>query len=106
MTRLSALPASSTAAGPSVPGKLVSLLGEWYLHIPATREVDDATLAELDSYAHIVGIDRGIRFLSVSYDEKGKPPLSPAGRSWKIGNPLQMYGPNCSPGAPNLQSGR
>lgn len=53
-------------------GKLVSLLGEWYLHIPATREVDDATLAELDSYAHIVGIDRGIRFLSVSYDEKGK----------------------------------
>ena len=53
-------------------GTLVSLLGEWYLHIPATREVDDATLAELDSYAHIVGIDRGIRFLSVSYDEKGK----------------------------------
>ena len=53
-------------------GKLVSLLGEWYLHIPVTREADAAALVELESYAHIVGIDRGIRFLSVSYDEKGK----------------------------------
>lgn len=53
-------------------GKLVNLLGEWYLHIPMTREVDDAAQAEIGSYTHIVGIDRGIRFLSVSYDEKGK----------------------------------
>ena len=45
---------------------------EWYLHIPVTREADAAALVELESYAHIVGIDRGIRFLSVSYDEKGK----------------------------------
>ena len=87
-------------------GKLVSLLGEWYLHIPATREVDDATLAELDSYAILLASTAASGSSLSAMMKRAKPPLSPAGRSWKIGNPLQMYGSNCSPGAPNLQSGR
>ena len=42
-------------------GKLVSLMGEWYLHIPMTKEVEGA---DPDAgYAHIIGIDRGLRFL-------------------------------------------
>lgn len=51
-------------------GKLVSLLGEWYLHIPMTKqvEVDDSNTG----YAHVIGIDRGLRFLATTYDEKGK----------------------------------
>lgn len=49
--------------------KLVELNGLWYLHIPVTKEVKDF---EKESVRHVVGIDRGLRFLTVSYDEKGK----------------------------------
>lgn len=51
-------------------GKLVNLLGEWYLHIPMTKqmEVDPSDAG----YTHVVGIDRGLRFLATTYDEKGK----------------------------------
>ena len=50
-------------------GKLVSLYGQWYLHISATCETDDT----FDDAAprHVVGIDRGLRFLATLYDEKG-----------------------------------
>ena len=50
-------------------GKVVSLKGEWYFHIPATREL---TGMSLERVKHLVGIDRGLRFLAVTYDEKGK----------------------------------
>ena len=51
-------------------GKLVSLMGEWYLHIPMTKEVEGV---DPDAgYAHIIGIDRGLRFLATTYDETGK----------------------------------
>ena len=50
-------------------GKLVSLYGQWYLHIPATMEADD-TFDE-SAPKHVVGIDRGLRFLATLYDEKG-----------------------------------
>ena len=50
--------------------KLVSLMGEWYLHIPMTKEVEGV---DPDAgYAHIIGIDRGLRFLATTYDETGK----------------------------------
>lgn len=51
-------------------GKLVSLKGEWYFHIPVTKDVPDT----FDSHApkHVVGIDRGLRFLATEYDETGK----------------------------------
>lgn len=51
-------------------GKLVSLKGEWYLHIPMTKEAADEFNAA--SVKHIVGADRGLRFLAVTYDEKGR----------------------------------
>lgn len=50
--------------------KLVSLKGKWYLHIPVTRVIEH----EFDDKApkHIVGIDRGLRFLATLYDDDGK----------------------------------
>ena len=49
--------------------KLVSLNGEWYLHIPMTREVPDSSAGTAPQ--HVVGIDRGLRFLVTTYDEQG-----------------------------------
>ena len=51
-------------------GKLVSLNGEWYFHIPMTKHIDEEF--STDHVKHVVGIDRGLRFLLTSYDEKGK----------------------------------
>ena len=49
--------------------KLVNACGHWYLHIPVTFDV---TLLNNDQIQHVVGIDRGLRFLATCYDEKGK----------------------------------
>lgn len=51
-------------------GKLVSMNGKWYFHIPMTKSVPREF--SMDCAKHVVGIDRGIRFLVTSYDEKGK----------------------------------
>lgn len=51
-------------------GKLVFLKGEWYFHISMTKTCDRTFSRE--SAEHIVGIDRGLRFLAVSYDENGR----------------------------------
>lgn len=49
--------------------KLVELKGVWYLHIPATKVVEEF---QKENVRHVVGIDRGLRFLTVSCDEQGK----------------------------------
>lgn len=49
--------------------KLVEFKGLWYLHIPVTKAVEDF---QKGNVRHVVGIDRGLRFLTVSYDEQGK----------------------------------
>ena len=49
--------------------KLLNLKGIWYLHIPVTKTVEEFSKEEVK---HVVGIDRGLRFLSVTYDEHGK----------------------------------
>ena len=49
--------------------KLVELKGRWYLHIPVTKAVEDF---QKECVRHVVGIDRELRFLAVSYDEQGK----------------------------------
>lgn len=49
--------------------KLVSLKGIWYLHIPVTKETAD--VFDASKPKHVVGIDRGLRFLATAYDEKG-----------------------------------
>ena len=46
--------------------KLVYKHGKFYLHIPVTVEIPDPP--ELSDITFVVGIDRGIRFLAVSYD--------------------------------------
>jgi len=51
-------------------GKIVYLQGEWYLHIPVTKSLEQKFKGEQP--AHVVGLDRGLRFLVTSYDEKGK----------------------------------
>ena len=51
-------------------GKIVSLQGEWYFHIPMTKVVSKEFQPDMPK--HVVGIDRGLRFLATAYDEKGK----------------------------------
>ena len=53
-------------------GKLVRLKGEWYFHLPVTAEVPEDQVMTRDKVRHVVGIDRGLRFLAATYDEKGK----------------------------------
>ena len=49
--------------------KLLKSSGKWYLHISATKEV---TNFNKQTVKHVVGLDRGLRFLATSYDEQGK----------------------------------
>ena len=49
-------------------GKIVSLKNEWYFHIPMTRK--NNTVFDKDQVKHVVGIDRGLRYLMTTYDEK------------------------------------
>ena len=51
-------------------GKIVSLNGEWYFHIPMTKEL--AIEYDKRKPEHVVGIDRGLRFLATTYDERGE----------------------------------
>lgn len=49
--------------------KLIEHRGNWYLHISATKSIEAVTTEQI---THVVGIDRGIRFHAVCYDEQGK----------------------------------
>ena len=51
-------------------GKIVSLMGEWYFHIPMSKEGEE--IFDKEKPSHVVGIDRGLRFILTSYDERGK----------------------------------
>ncbi len=50
---------------------------KYYLHIPVTSEVEDCEVPEI---CNVVGIDRGINFLAVSYDSKGKSTFFDGGK--------------------------
>ncbi len=50
-------------------GKIVSLKGNWYFHISMTKTVE--TEFSVETVKHVVGIDRGLRFLATTYDEAG-----------------------------------
>ena len=43
--------------------------GKYYLHIPVTTQIEELQVSDI---SHVVGIDRGINFLAVSYDSRGK----------------------------------
>ena len=49
--------------------KLVCLKRNWYLHISVTKEVSDF---QKENVAHVVGIDRGLRFIATVYDDEKK----------------------------------
>ena len=57
--------------------RLVCSKRKYYLHIPVTSEVDDCAFHEI---CNVVGIDRGINFLAVSYDSKGKSTFFDGGK--------------------------
>ncbi|MCI1686731.1 transposase [Schleiferilactobacillus harbinensis] len=48
--------------------KVLTSGGKWYLHIGATQVVADYDQAQT---AHVVGVDRGLRFLAAAFDEAG-----------------------------------
>lgn len=43
--------------------------GKWYLHVMAMKEIPEYNLGQTK---HVVGIDRGLRFIATAFDEKGK----------------------------------
>ena len=49
--------------------KLVFRHGKFFLHVPVTYEMQELKKEEV---TNVVGIDRGIRFLAVTYDSAGK----------------------------------
>lgn len=49
--------------------KLLKSGNKWYLHISATKEALDFDKQQVK---HVVGIDRGLRFLATTFDEKDK----------------------------------
>lgn len=49
--------------------KLLKTGNKWYLHISATKEVADF---DKQTVKHVVGIDRGLRFLATAYDDQGE----------------------------------
>lgn len=50
-------------------GKLLNIGNKWYLHVSATKEIPDYQVSQTE---HVVGIDRGLRFLATCYDEHAK----------------------------------
>ena len=49
--------------------KLLKTGNKWYLHIAASKEVADF---DNQTVKHVVGLDRGLRFLATAYDEQGQ----------------------------------
>lgn len=53
-------------------GKVVSSNGEWYLHLSMTKEIAKEDAFSREDAKHVVGVDRGLRFLQTVYDETDK----------------------------------
>lgn len=49
--------------------KILQSGNKWYMHISTTKKLPDYVK---ESSQHVVGIDRGLRFLTTTYDEQGK----------------------------------
>ena len=49
--------------------KLVYKHGKFFLHVPVTKEIN---VLDMNEVSNVVGVDRGIRFLAVTYDSNGK----------------------------------
>lgn len=57
--------------------KLVCSNHKYYLHIPITTNAEECNVSEV---CNVVGIDRGINFLAVSYNSKGKSAFFDGGK--------------------------
>lgn len=57
--------------------RLICSRHKYYLHIPVTSEVADCEVSEI---CNVVGIDRGINFIAVSYDSKGNASFFDGGK--------------------------
>ena len=87
-----------------------SLLSIWYLHIPVTKNFEEFDRGKIQ---HVVGIDRGLRFLAVTYDEhgktgfkRGKQILSKRHKFFKVRQQLQAKGTKSAKRALVRLSGR
>lgn len=49
--------------------ELLERRGKWYLYISASKEIESV---DINKIKHVVGIDRGLRQLVTTYDEKGQ----------------------------------
>ncbi|ADH99045.1 RNA-guided endonuclease InsQ/TnpB family protein [Salisediminibacterium selenitireducens] len=49
--------------------KLVHKYGKWFLHIPVSKDVQEANL---DNINQVVGIDMGVNFTATTYDSNGQ----------------------------------
>lgn len=49
--------------------KIVKIKNNWFFHLAVTKELESF---ETKNVKHVVGIDRGLRFLATTYDEKDK----------------------------------
>ena len=49
--------------------KLVNKNGKYFLHIPVTCDIEESNISD---FCNVVGIDRGINFVVVTYDSKHK----------------------------------
>lgn len=49
--------------------KILYVNQRWYMHISATKVLSDY---DLSATRHVVGVDRGLRFLATVYDEQGQ----------------------------------
>ena len=49
--------------------KILKVNNKWYMHVSATKESPDYQRSQTQ---HVVGIDRGLRFLATAYDEQGQ----------------------------------
>lgn len=92
-------------------GKIVNLLGGWYFHMPMTKETGNTFTA--DKVKHVVGLDRGLRFLVTGYDEEGhtsfisgKAVMAKRDRFQKVRDELQSKGTRSAKRALKRISGR
>lgn len=47
-------------------GEVLKIKGKWYFHVSVTREVPNFDIKNIQ---HVIGIDRGLRHIAVTYDE-------------------------------------
>ncbi len=58
--------------------KLVNKHNKWFLHIPVSREMEEASLHQI---RQVVGVDMGVNFIATVYDSNGQTLFSKVDKS-------------------------